>query len=158
MSLADLVVVKVVSRRDFEATGPELPVHIIIGNDRYLSSRQRQLNLFANQVAVPVIVRVNRDGGVTQHGLGPGCRHHEVAASRSQRVAQVPEMALLLFGNDLQVRNRGVQGGIPVHQALAAVDQPLVVQPNEDFLYRKGQAGVHGETLPGPVHGGSQTP
>ncbi|MNT81760.1 hypothetical protein D3C72_2213870 [compost metagenome] len=44
-----------------------------------------------------------------------------------------------------------MQLGVPVDQALAAVDQAVFMQAHEGFLDRFGQAVVHGETLAAPV-------
>ena len=66
-------------------------------------------------------------------------------------------MAAFFLGNDLQVGDGGVQLRIPVDQTIAAVDQPVLMQAYEYFLYRVGKALVHGKALPRPVRGGSQS-
>ncbi|MNN26403.1 hypothetical protein D3C81_1399080 [compost metagenome] len=49
-----------------------------------------------------------------------------------------------------------MQLGVPVDQALAAVDQAVLVQAHEGFLDRLGEALVHGEALARPVHRGAE--
>ena len=68
------------------------------------------------------------------------------------RIAQVPQVTLLLLGLDLQVAHGGLEHRIPVHQALAPVDQALLVQAHEGLGHRLAQPFVHGEALARPVH------
>ena len=67
-------------------------------------------------------------------------------------------MALFFPGLDLKIGDCGLEHGIPVDQALAAVDQPLVIETDEDFSHRLGQPFVHGEALARPVHGTAHAP
>ncbi len=65
-------------------------------------------------------------------------------------------MAIGLFGLDFQVGHGGQQLGIPVDQALAAVDQSLFMQAHEGFHHAARHAVVHGEVFAGPVGRGAQ--
>ncbi len=108
------------------------------------------------------VSRVHRDGGVTEQGLRAGGGDHQVAQAFGrpgavrQRVAQVPEVALLVMVFHFQVGNGGMELGVPVDQAFAAVDQAVFEQADEGFLDRLGQARIHGEALARPVHRGAQ--
>src|SRR2546427_279313 len=54
--------------------------------------------------------------------------------------------------SDLEVGDGGHQLGVPVHQALATVDQALLVQAHEGLVDDGRQLVVHGEVLAAPVH------
>jgi hypothetical protein len=69
----------------------------------------------------------------------------------TQRVTEVPQEAVFFFRQHFQIRHGGVQFRVPVHQAVAAVDQALVIQLDEHALHGGGEAGVHGEALAAPV-------
>jgi hypothetical protein len=58
--------------------------------------------------------------------------------------------------HDFEVGHRGLQHRIPVHQALAAVDQAFAVEPHEHFGDGLRQALVHGEALAAPVGAGAE--
>ena len=145
------VVVEVVCRRDLDAAGAELRVGMFVGDDRDTATGERQFDQFADQVPVALVLGVHRDRAVAEHGLRAGGGDHQMALAVGQRVAHVPHVAVLFLGDDLQVGDRGVQLGVPVDQAFAAVDQALFVQADEDLLHRLGQALVHGEALVPPV-------
>jgi hypothetical protein len=59
----------------------------------------------------------------------------------------VPELAALFAADDLEIGDRGVEHGIPVHEAFAAVDEAFVIQPHEHFENRARQPRVHRETV-----------
>ena len=146
-----LVVIEVVGGCYLHHAGAELAVDIVIGDDGNLPARQWQCHHPSDQVAVAFVCGMNGDSGVAQHGLGPGGRHCHVALTARQRIVEVPQLSLLLFRHHFQIGDGGVQHRVPVDQALAAVDEPLAVEPYEHLLYRFAEAGIHGEALPRPV-------
>ena len=107
-------------------------------------------------MAVAFVFRVYRHRGIAQHGFRPGSRDGQVALAAGQGVAEVPERPFFFFGNDFQVRDGGMEGRVPVDQAVAAVDQAFFVQFDKDLLHCGRQARVHGEALTRPVQGGAQ--
>ena len=75
-----------------------------------------------------------------------------------ERIADVPEVAVLLLRLHLEVRDRGTQHRVPVHEPPPAVDEPLVVEPHEGLQHRFGEPFVQGEPLGVPVDGGAEPP
>ena len=103
---------------------------------------------------------MHRDGGVAEQGFGAGGgndqhRRCRLAGGIGDRVADVPERALFLLAHHLQIGDGGVQHRIPVHQSLAAIDQPLFVQAHEHLGHRRRQPRVHGEALARPIGRGA---
>jgi hypothetical protein len=76
-----------------------------------------------------------------------------VSGRVGERVAQVPELAALLAAQHLEVRERRLQHGVPVHEALAAVDEAFVVEPHEYLGHGARQPFVHREAVARPVDG-----
>ena len=129
VALADLEIVEIVRRGDLDRAAALLRIGIVVGHDRQAPADQRQDGVFADQTPVALVLRMHGDGGIPQHGLGPGRRHDDIPAFFAlDRIAQVPEMAVDLALLDLEVRNRGVELGIPVDQPLVAVDQAVLVE------------------------------
>ncbi len=127
----DLEIVEVVRRRDLHRARALLGIGIAVGDDRDEPSDERQADAPAVQVDVALVLRVHGDGGVAQHRLGPRGRDGDRLAGRGARgvnqgIAEVPEVALHLDRHDFDVRDRGQQLGVPVHEPLVAVDQPLL--------------------------------
>ncbi|MNO97659.1 hypothetical protein D3C76_893760 [compost metagenome] len=158
MALADFVVVEVVGRGDLYATGTELGVAVVIGDDRDAAADQWQFDEFADQCLVAFVVRVDGHGSVTQQGFRTRGGNYQVVlafgglGAVGQRVAQVPQVALLVVVFHFEVGDGRVQLGVPVDQALAAVDKAVFMQAHERFFNRFGEAVVHGEALAAPVY------
>ncbi len=106
-------------------------------------------------MTIALVVGVHRHRAIAEHGLGPGGGDHKVSVAIRDRVADVPQEAVFFLRDHFQIGDRGVQHGIPVDQAFAAVDQSFVVKTHEGLAHRPGQPLVHGEALAGPVHRGA---
>ena len=132
---AHLEVVEVVCRRDLDRPRALLGIGVVIGDDRQAAADQRQHGAAADEAPIALVLRVHGDGGIAQHGLGPGGGDDDVLAGPPlQRVADVPEPAVPhLALLDLQVGDRGAQHRVPVDQTLVAVDQALPVEGDEDL-------------------------
>ena len=105
---------------------------MLVGDDRDQPAGDRVLDLLADQRLVALVVGMHRDRHVGEHRLGPRGRDLDRAAAVGERIAQGPELALDVAGLDLEVADRGLELGVPVHQALVAVDQAALVQLDED--------------------------
>ncbi len=149
VAAADLEVVGVVGRGDLDRAGAERRVDVVVGDDRDAAAGQRQLDLAADQVGVALVGGVDRDGGVTEHGLGAGGGDDDRVGALA--VADRDELALVLLVFDLDVRQRGQAAGAPVDDAVGPVDEAVVEEPLEDRLDGPRQALVHREALAGPV-------
>ncbi len=152
VTLADDVVVEIMRGRYFQRAASECRIHVLVGNDGYSPIRERQIHFPADEAAVALVVRMHGHRGVAEHGLGSRGCHHHVAFTVGDGIADVPQVAVLLLRDHLEVRDRRVQHGVPVDQALAAIDQAFFVQAHECFAHRPRETLVHREALRGPVH------
>jgi hypothetical protein len=151
VSLADLIVVEVVARRDLHAARAELGIDVGVGDDGDEPVRERQLDLLADEMLVTLVFGVNSDGGVSEHGLGTRGGDHQMTGAVGERIAEVPQVSLFRFGQHFEIGQRGVQHRIPVHEPLAAIDETFLVQPHEHFGDGHRQAFIHGEPITRPV-------
>ena len=122
---------------------------MLVGDDRDAPAGQRQLDLGADQVRVPLVVRVDGDGGVAQHRLRAGGGDHDRVVTVA--VADRDELAVVVVVVDLDVRQRRLAARAPVDDPLGAVDQALVEEVLEHRLDGLGEVLVHGEPLARPV-------
>ena len=135
MALPDGVVIKVMCRGDLDAACTKLGVDMfLVGNDRNLATGEWQFDQFTHHVLIAFIIGMYGNSTVAQHCLGAGCCNDEIAGAVAERILHVPQVAVFFFGQDFQIRHRGVQYRIPVHQALATIDQAFFVQANKNFL------------------------
>ena len=158
MTDAHLVIVEVVRRRDLDAAAAELRVDVGVADDGNVARRQRQVHAAADQMPIPFIIGMHGDGGVSQQSLRPRGRHHEEPVVAIERIAQMPQTSRFLLGDHFQIGKRRLQHRIPVHQALAAIDQAFLVEADEDLRHRPRQARVHGESIAPPIDRRAQAP
>jgi hypothetical protein len=130
---ADLEVVEIVRRRDLHAAGAENRIDVGVGDHRYPAVGERQRDVRADEVLVSLVVRMDRDRDVAEHRLGTRRRDDEMPFAIGERIADVPELTVLLVRLDLEVRHRGLEHRVPVDEAFSAVDEALLVQAHEDF-------------------------
>jgi len=147
MALADFVVVKIVRRRDLDAAAAERRIAVVVGDDRHETAGERQPDLLADEVLVALVCGVNGDGRVTEHRFRTRRRDDHVAAAVRERIAQVPQAAGLGLRDHFEIGQRRVQHRVPVHEALAAIDQTVLVQAHKDFEHGCREPFVHREAV-----------
>ena len=156
MSLTHGVIVGVVGRSNLNEAGTEVGVNVPILKDGDLSVDDGELDGLTHKGGLLGILRGDSDARVAEHGLGARGGDDDVilAVDRlGQRVAQVPQVALLVLILGLVVRDSGGAVGAPVDDALAAVNQTIVVPVAEDLAHGLGIVLVHGEALVVEVDG-----
>ena len=164
VALPDLVIVEVVRRGDLHAAGSLGHVGVLVAHDGDGTVDEREDDLLPDEVVIPRILGVHRDGGIAEHGLRTGGRDDDVVLAvlrcyaLLQGIAEVPHVALHLAVLDLKVGDGGAELRIPVDEPLAAVDEVLVIEPDEHLPYGAGEALVHGESLARPVDGVAEAP
>ena len=156
VSLAHGVIVGVVGRGDLNKARAEVGVDVPILKDGDLSIDDGELDGLTHKGGLLGILRGDSDARVAEHGLGARGGDDDVilAVDRlGQRVAQVPQVALLVLILGLVVRDSGGAVGAPVDDALAAIDQAVVVPVAKDLAHGLGIVLVHGEALVVEVDG-----
>ena len=156
VTAADLEVIRVVRWRHLDRAGAERRVDVRVGHHGNPAPGQRQLDVGADQPAVPGIVGMHGHGGVAKHRFHPG--GGDVDRVRAVAVPDRDQLAVVVGVVNLDVGQRGQAARAPVDDPLRPVDEPVVEQPLEDGLHRAGQALVHREPLPGPVHAVAEPP
>ena len=109
-----------------------------------------KLDGLAHEGGLLGILRRDGNARVAEHGLGARGGDDDVvlAVDRlGQRVAQVPQMALLVLVLGLVVRDSGGAVGAPVDDALTAIDQAVMVPVAEDLAHGLGVVLVHSKAL-----------
>ena len=118
-----------------------------------LRSASGSPHALADQRRVALVVGVHHHRGVAEHRLRSRRRDDDRAAAVLERIADVPFGTVLLGALDLEVRDSRLQHRVPVHEALAAVDQALRRTGGRRSRRRRRRLRrVHREVLARPVH------
>ena len=156
VSLTHSVIVGVVGRGDLNKARAEIGVDMPILKDGDLAVDDGELDGLTHEGGLLGVLRGDSDARVAKHGLGARGGDDDVilAVDRlGQRVAQVPQVALLVLIFGLVVRDGGGAVGAPVNDTLATVDQAVVVPIAEDLAHGLCVILVHGEALVVEVDG-----
>ena len=151
MTLPDLVVGRIVRGRHLDRAAAEFALHRGIRDDRNRPVRKREDDVLADQIAIPIVVRMHGDRDVGEHRLGPRRRDHEARTAVFPAIADMPQEPVALDVFDLRIRDRRLRGRVPVHEARAAVDQPIAIEVDEDPNDRRREALVHREAVAPPI-------
>ena len=100
------------------------------------------------------VVRIHGNGSIPQHGLRPRGRHgNSSRIITHKRIGNVPEMTVLFLMGHFKIGERGRAAGAPVSDALAPINQALVVQPHERSAHGARRTRIERERVPRPVAG-----
>ena len=153
---ADLEVGGSVARRDLECAGAELRVDGCVADDGDGFVEDGEEHLLAVEVLVAGIVGVHGHAGVAHHRFGAGGGDGDAIAAIDGGVVDIIQAAIDVPVLHLQVGEGGGAARAPVDDALAAVDEALAVEVDEDVADGPAGAGVQGEALAGPVAGDAE--
>ena len=158
MAFADFEIVEIVRRRDLDRAAALFRIGIFVGDDRDPAADQRQDEVLADEMREALVLGMDGNAGVAEHGFRPrrgdrdeGRRVGRIEGFAFNRIAEMPKVSVDLLLLDLEVGDRRQKLRIPVHKALVLVDQPLVIERDEDLEHRLGEALVHGEAFARPV-------
>jgi hypothetical protein len=151
VALADQKIVGIVGGGDLDRAGAERRVDTRVGDNRNLAPDEGQLDPSPDHPPVALVVGVHRHGGVAQHGFGAGSGDRDRAAAAAQRIANGGQGAPRLLAVHLLVGERGLAARTPMDDVIAAIDEPLLVQGDEDLAHRPGQPRVEGEAFARPI-------
>ena len=94
---------------------------------------------------------MNGDCRVAQHRFGTCRGDDDVLLRAGYGITDMPQMALLLFVDDFEIRQRRKCSRVPVDQILSAIDESFFVEAHKGFSYGARRARIHGEALAGPI-------
>jgi hypothetical protein len=101
---------------------------------------------------------MHRHRNVGQERFGPRRRDDHTRTAVFCTVAQVPERSAVRFVFHLGVRQCRAAFRIPVHEPRAAIDQPVVVEVDEDARDGGREFRIHREALALPIRAEAEAP
>ena len=154
--LADGEVVGIVRGSHLHRTSAEFAANPRVDDDGDLAIHQRQAQLFAVQMQVALVLGMNGNGGIAEHGFrargGDGDElAGRVAAVAEHGIANLPQVALLLLVDDFKIADGGLAARAPVNDVRAAIDKALLVEADEGFPDGDRQVLAHREVFALPI-------
>ncbi len=143
----DLVVRRVVCRRDLECSRSEVALDALVGDHRNVTLDPRHDDLTADRVPVALVVGMDRDGHVAQDRRRTDRRDRDVPVPVGERVADVRQRVVDVLVRELEVGEGGQVVWAPVPDPVRTVDPALVPEMYEEAHHRPDVGVVHREAL-----------
>jgi hypothetical protein len=107
-----------------------------VRDDGNLNVHDREHGAAPDEIAKALVVGMHGDGDVAEHGLRTGRRDDDPALRfPGDRIAYVPEVTRLLLEIGFFVAQRRQAVGAPVDDPMPAIDELLVVEPDERLAH-----------------------
>ena len=81
VALANIVIIEVVRWRDFHAASSKLGINVIVGDNRNSATNDWQDDFLSHKIFIALVIRMNRDGAVTQHRFRACSRNNQVSVA-----------------------------------------------------------------------------
>ena len=157
MTDTHFVVVGVVCRSNFYGAGTKFQIYIAISDDGDNAVSNRQTQMFANQMTIAGVFRVNCYCGIAKHSFRTsGSNGQEGTFFFNNGVLNVPQVTCVILMFYFDITQSGVTVYAPVGNAGAFVNQAFFVQGAEHFTYSLRAAFIHGKAFAFPVAGNAQ--
>ena len=152
-----LEVVGVVRWRDFHGARTKLGLCKVVGDDRDFTIHQREQNFFAVKMRIALVLRIHGNGSIAEHGFRTRGGDCDEFVAANDWVADFVELAGHVLVFHFEIGDGRAAVGTPVHDVLAAIDEALFVEADEDFAHSAREILVHGEVFASPVDGDTET-
>ena len=134
-----------------QPTGAKRHINIAVFDERNFPVHQREHNSFRFKIAIALIIRMNGNSCIAQHGFRPGCGNHNGTFTFYKRIADMIEVTVSFFVFDLKVRQGRMTAMAPVDDVIILIDKAFIVKLHKDLAHRARQAFIHGETFTFPI-------
>ena len=152
MADTHFIVVGVMSRSNFYCTGTKFQIYIAICDDGDDAVSNGETQMFANQVTITRIFRVNCYCGIAKHGFRTSGSDGQVSTFFfNNGVLNVPEVTSVIFMFYFDITQSGVAVYAPVGNASAFINEAFFVQGAEYFAYSLRAAFIHSKAFTIPV-------
>ena len=129
VSPGNLIVVGIMRRSNFQRSGSELNVNIIISNNGNMASCNRNNGMSSNQMTIPWIVGVNGNSNVCQNRFRPDGRNGDIFSWMvDQCILYIDQLVATRLHDHLFIGERSLRHRAPVDNTGAPIDQSITIE------------------------------
>ena len=123
------------SWRHFYYSSSKIHFYIAISYDRHFSSSQRNDNLFAYEMLISVIIRMNRNSGISKECFRPRCSKDKALISSDNRIFDLSEISLLIEHLYFIISKSGSTARTSINHIFALIDKSIIVEIYKVFFH-----------------------
>lgn len=123
------------SWRHFYHSSSKVHFYITIGYDRHFSSCQRNDNLFAYEMLISAIIRMNCDSGISKKCFRPRCSKNKALISSDNWIFDLSEISLLIKHLYFIISKSGSTARTSINHIFALIDESIIVEVYKVFFH-----------------------
>ncbi len=135
---AEVKVVEIMGRGDFEGAGAEFHIHIVIGDHRDFAAQDRQQHVSPVEFGITGVAGVDGHRGIAQQVSGrvvATVRWLPLSAKRIFDIVEVTVFGLVLH---FQIGQGSLTAGAPIDNVVPFVNQTVFIEADKDLPHRRG--------------------
>ena len=135
----------------FYYSSSKVHFYIAIGYDRHLSSCQRNNNLFADEMLISAIIRMNCDSSISKQSFRSCCSKNEAFISSDNRIFELSEISLLIEHLYFIISKSGSTARTSIDHIFSLIYKSIIVEVYKVFFHCFRKPFIHSKSLPLPV-------
>lgn len=139
------------SWRHFYHSSSKIHFYIAIGYDRHFSSCQRNDNLFAYEMLISAIIRMNRNSGISKECFRPRCSKNKALISSDNRIFDFSEISLLIKHLYFIISKSGSTARTSIDHIFSLIDESIIVEVYKVLFHSFRKPLIHSKSLSLPV-------
>ena len=139
------------SRRHFYHSSSKIHFYIAIGYDRHFSSCQRNDNLFAYEMLISAIIRMNCDSSISKQSFRPCCSKNETLISSDNRIFDFSEISFLIEHLYFIISKSSSTARTSIDHIFSLIDESIIVEVYKVLFHCFRKSLIHGKSLSFPV-------
>ena len=137
--------------RHFYYSSSKIHFYIAICYDRHLSSCQRNDNLFADEMLISAIIRMNCDSSISKQSFRP-CRSKDKALiSSDNRIFDFSEISLLIEHLYFIISKSSSTARTSIDHIFSLIDESVIVEVYKVLFHSVRKPFIHGKSFSLPV-------
>ena len=135
----------------FYHSSSKIHFYIAISYDRHFSSCQRNDNLFADEMLISAIIRMNCDSSISKECFRPRCSKNETLISSDNRIFDFSEISLLIKHFYFIISKSGSTARTSIDHIFSLIDESIIVEVYKVLFHCFRKPLIHSKSLSLPV-------
>lgn len=135
----------------FYYSSSKVHFYIVVGYDRHFSSCQRNDNLFADEMLISAIIRMNCNSSISKQSFRSCCSKNETLVSSDNRIFDFSEISLLIEHLYFIISKGCSTARTSIDHIFSLIDESIIVEVYKVLFHCFRKPLIHGKSLPLPV-------
>ena len=139
------------SWRHFYYSSSKIHFYIAICYDRHFSSCQRNDNLFAYEMLISTIIRMNCDSSISKQSFWPCCSKDKALISSDNWIFDLSEISLLIKHLYFIISKCSSTARTSIDHIFSLIDESIIVEVYKVLFHCFRKPLIHCKSFPLPV-------